>query len=102
MPEKPRLPGVDRCNKCTTSDGAGRGPSPTTHAEICCLYRLAHPGQSDAFLNEEGQKRCDSGRCKDCPSRLQLQNEQLQVSSASEPPELTTSDPPQEGAVANL
>lgn len=102
MPEKPVASGLDKCNKCSTSRADDRPgynePSPTTHADICCLYRLANPGQSNAFLSEKSLKLRYCGRCKDCPA-LKAHKQELVDLANNEPPR-SSSLPPQEAPLA--
>jgi len=85
MPEKASVPALDKCNKCcSASAGTVHGPSLATHAEICCLFSLAHPGQYD-------YDACS----KDCPG---LTEQKQQGGPAREPPE-ARSGLPQDGTL---
>lgn len=72
MPDKPCVPEFGQCRSCALA-GPVNGPLPTSHTEVCCLYKFQRQGQPPFCLKE----KLRDGLCENCPSRLKFQ-QQLQ------------------------
>lgn len=72
MPDKADAPAYDQCTSCAFASQKGQvnEPLPTSHTDVCCLYKFHRHGQGEPLcLKEEGSNgtiTCD-GLCKQCP-----------------------------------
>lgn len=85
MPEWVDPCGHERCNSCAGLDGPENGPLPTSHAEVCCLYKFARQWPSPSMLEAR------DGLCDSCPWNLKVQQQamvpELAASTIHQPPQ---------------
>ncbi|KAG0618885.1 hypothetical protein M758_4G098600 [Ceratodon purpureus] len=95
MPDRASTPVYDKCTSCAFASEKGPvcGPWPTSHTDVCCLYKFNRQEQSalcqDKDVGQKANGTCD-GLCKNCPSRLKFP--QLQIELPVEEPSQRSSD----------
>lgn len=91
MPDKPCVPEFGQCRSCALAAQKGpvNGPLPTSHTEVCCLYKFQREGKPPLCPKE----KLSDGLCLNCPSRLKFRQQlQDQASPLPELPSQSSSD----------
>lgn len=89
MPEKSIVPGFGQCTACALAaqKGSATGSLPTSHSEVCCLFKFQRQGQPPSCLKAtlHGASTC-GGLCGNCPSGSKLRQVQSLAKSLPEHP----------------